>query len=111
VTHIINDIGRIRADPHLKDMTIGILSFYKAQVTRLKAACYDLPGITVLDGNEHVSAITALSASNSWSSFKLSSSWSNFKLFSSWSNFKPSSYAISRLFLATKPELIIQRRT
>jgi superfamily I DNA and/or RNA helicase len=40
-------------------MTVGILSFYKAQITRLKAECYNLPGVTVVDGNEHLSPITA----------------------------------------------------
>jgi hypothetical protein len=50
---------RIRAHPQLKNMTIGIISFYKAQVTRLRAACHRLPDITVIDGNENVSPVTA----------------------------------------------------
>jgi superfamily I DNA and/or RNA helicase len=54
----MNDIRRICAYPTLKTMTVGILSFYKAQITRLKAECFKLPGITVVDGNEYLSNVT-----------------------------------------------------
>jgi hypothetical protein len=39
-------------------LTVGILSFYKAQVAKLKAAYYRLPGIQVVDGNELISLIS-----------------------------------------------------
>jgi hypothetical protein len=51
IQHVMNDVRRIRAHPALQGMTIGILSFYKAQVTRFKAECYNLAGITVVDGS------------------------------------------------------------
>jgi hypothetical protein len=39
-------------------MTVGILSFYKAQIIRFKVECFKLLGITIVDGNEHLSNIT-----------------------------------------------------
>jgi superfamily I DNA and/or RNA helicase len=59
IQHVMNDIRRIRAHPALQHMTIGILSFYKAQITRFRAECFKLPGITIVDGNEHLSHTTA----------------------------------------------------
>ncbi|KIM96281.1 hypothetical protein OIDMADRAFT_58618 [Oidiodendron maius Zn] len=59
IQHIMNDLCRIRAHPVLQGMTVGILSFYKAQITRFKTECYNLRGVTVVDGNEHLSTVTA----------------------------------------------------
>lgn len=58
VNEIIADVKRIRQHPHLKDMSVGIISFYKAQVNILKTECHDLPGVFVLDGNESISSLS-----------------------------------------------------
>jgi hypothetical protein len=55
---IMNEIGRIRTDPALRNLSIGIISFYKAQVAKFKVACHALPGIDILDGNEYISPIS-----------------------------------------------------
>jgi superfamily I DNA and/or RNA helicase len=54
----MDDLYRIRTNPDLKHMTIGILSFYKAQITRFKVECFKLLGVTIIDSNEYLSNIT-----------------------------------------------------
>ena len=58
LNHIMADLALIHAHPELQNMSVCIMSFYKAQVTRFKALCSELPGVTVVDGNEHLSRIT-----------------------------------------------------
>jgi hypothetical protein len=54
VDHIMEDVERIRKHPELKKMSICILSFYKAQVSKLKFECSNLSRVFVVDGNEHL---------------------------------------------------------
>jgi hypothetical protein len=58
VQHITDDIQRIRPTPVLANLSICILSFYKAQVTKFKAACFNALNVTILDGNEIISPIS-----------------------------------------------------
>ena len=58
VQNIMDDIQRIRATPALANLSICILSFYKAQVSKFRAACSKSLNITVLDGNEVISPIS-----------------------------------------------------
>lgn len=52
------DVKRNRNYPQLGNILIGILSFYKAQVTRFKATCYDLLGVIVTDRNKLSSLVS-----------------------------------------------------
>lgn len=58
VQNIMDDIQRIHATPALANLSICILSFYKAQISKFRAACSKSLNITVLDGNEVISPIS-----------------------------------------------------
>ena len=57
VQNVINDIQLIRANPSLTHLSICILSFYKAQVTQFKAACFNLFNVTVVNSTEAISPL------------------------------------------------------
>ena len=58
IVNIMEDLHTLRNDERCAGFTFLITSFYKAQVNRLRVLCHDLPGVTVVDGNEALSPVT-----------------------------------------------------
>jgi superfamily I DNA and/or RNA helicase len=58
IAHIMADLALMRRDSRFEDKSILVASFYKAQVTKLKFHCRNLPDVTVLDGNELLSKLS-----------------------------------------------------